>query len=987
MVILTVSFTISPVRAISSSSRSTGKALLKRALTALTSDSLTIRYDIANKTPIFIAGKTDAESSPLLQKTTIAAQNKARSRSYLSKISRALRIRRPAEELMITDKENPGSFTTAHFRIRQNFRGIPVLGAGATLHLHGDRAELVGRIFPTPSVSTVPPLSARQAVEQAVADLRAAEVVLHDFNTGEQAILGYNAPSAELVVYPAADGDRLAYQVLVRPNILDWWEYIVDAGTGEVLLKFNRTCDAGDATANARDLSGTERLIHSYQTDKYYQIDASRPMFDATQSRIPDELTGAIVTYDYRNRYPATSPFNLITSSDNTWDPKAVSAQYNSSIVYEYYRTVHNRNSIDGNGGSVLSFINVADMDGSGLDNAYWNGVGMYYGNGRRVFNPLVAALDVAGHEMTHGVVQATAALRYVGQSGALNESFADIFGCMIERENWKMGESVVRDGIYVSGAMRDLSDPHNGVSEGRDGWQPRTMKEYRTLPNTTAGDNGGVHVNNGIPNYAYYLFASAVGNDKAEQVYYLTLTEYLSASSQFADMRIASRLACEELYGKESPEAAALAAAFDSVGIFDNTQPFDHIADLPVNPGREYILLTAAPPAADGTTMYIADSAFGSLTAVSKRPVLFRPSVSDDGKKVLFVSEDKQLIALNLNGTVATETIIDTSKIWSRCAISRDGRRFAAVRDQSDTAIYIGSMDGGTARKFNLNGPADGASHAVTGAVISTALEWNFFGDNVIYDVYNSFPGPNGSVLQNWDIGFLRGWDPSAESFGDGEISKLFSNLGDGISVGNPTFSKNSPNIIAYECVDNLTYSTSVMTMNMENRKTVTTATTAFPGYPSYSKRDDKIAYSTINGRDTVISVVQLEDDKQTVVGSPSIAIRRMKWAIYFADGSRELTRSRQPVPLRREPATLPGVKILSSRNGLKAVITGAGNVGVRISVVRADGRIVHREILFAASKTVSYTWNTRGAIARGIYFIRMETPRGIVAKKFVLF
>lgn len=99
-----------------------------------------------------------------------------------------------------------------------------------------------------------------------------------------------------------------------------------------------------------------------------------------------------------------------------------------------------------------------------------------------------------------------------------------------------------------------------------------------------------------------------------------------------------------------------------------------------------------------------------------------------------------------------------------------------------------------------------------------------------------------------------------------------------DGISVGNPTFSKKSLNIIVYECVDNLTFITSVITMDMENRKTVIVTTTAFPGYQSYSKRDDKIAYSTIDGNDTVIPVVKLEDDKLPSDGNPSIAIRRMK-------------------------------------------------------------------------------------------------------------
>jgi len=978
---LIVSIHCFTVFALSGSSGSSGSRVIQKQAT----DSLTIHYDAGGKRPIYIGGTSSIPPSSSMAKSTVALQNKTRCRTYLSNVSHALRISRPAEELTIIDNKNDGSRETARFRIRQNFHGIPVLGAEATLQLHGDRAELIGRLIPTPEISTEPTLTAKQATDRALSDLRSSGIVVKNLSADEQMILDYSAPSVELIVFPDGTTDHLAYQVLLRPNMLDWWEYIVNAHTGEILLKFNRTCDAGDATANVRDLTGLERLIHTYQTDKYYLIDASRPMFNASQSQIPNRLTGAIVTYDYQNKYPATSSFNLITSSGNTWDPKAVSAQYNASVVYQYYLNVYKRNSIDGNGGSILSFINVAEADGGGMDNAYWNGRGMYYGNGRNVFTSLVSALDVAGHELTHGVVQATSDLRYLGQSGALNESFADIFGCMIERNNWKMGETIVRKGVYTSGAMRDLSDPHNGMTRGSEGWQPRTMDEYRKLPNTSAGDNGGVHVNNGIPNYAYYLFASAVGKEKAEQVYYLTLTSYLSPSSQFADMRIAVRLACEELYGKDSPEVIAVTAAFDSVGITDATQPFEHSADLAVNPGREKVLLTAAPPASDGTTMYIADSSFKSLTSISKRRVLFRPSISDDGKKILFVTEDKQLIALTLNGTSATETMIDSARIWSRCAISRDGRHFAAVHDAMDTAIYIGSMSGGSMKRFNLNGPVDGTSHAVTGAVISTALEWNFAGDNIVYDVFNSLAGPGGTKLENWDIGFLRGWDPTLESFGDGEVNKLFNNLGDGISVGNPTFSKNSPNIIAYECIDDLTSSIAVMTMNLENLKTVKAAATAFPGYPSYSKRDDKIAFSTIDGRDTVISVVNVKEDKQTPSGDPTVTIRKMKWAIYFADGSRGLTPTRQPVPLMTEPT---GLNVFFYKGGLRATFTGTGITSAHISIARADGKMVHRETVSAGGGGPLYfVWNAPHSVARGVYFVRVETSRGVMAKKFLLY
>jgi Zn-dependent metalloprotease len=978
------------VSALGGNFKVTNHSLKKQAAPLKPSDSLAIRYDSKGHVPIFISGKiTDDQSvSPTLKEADFIAHQQMRCHNFLSQISHVLKINNSEEELILNKNDQDTITEVTHFKISQRYRGIRVLGAEATVHLHSDHAEFVGRTVATPTVSLIPTVSKEQAVALATADLKKDGIVFMEFSPEEKVLLDYDKPVCDLIIAPFIETgttDCLAYQVLIRPDMLAWWEYIIDAKTGEIKLKFNRTNNAGDATANVRDLLGTQRLIHTYQTDKFYMIDASRPMFNASQSQIPNKLTGAIVTYDYLNKYPATSSFNLITSTNNTWDAKAVSAQYNASVAYEYYRTTHGRNSINGKGGSVLSFINVAEQNGAAMDNAYWNGRGMYYGNGSRVFNSLAAGLDVAGHELTHGVVEATAALRYIGQSGALNESFADIFGCMIERQNWKMGETVVKPGVYPSNAMRDLSNPHNGVSRGKQGWQPQSMQEYQNLPNTTAGDNGGVHVNNSIPNYAYYLFATEVGKEKAERVFYKTLTSYLSASSQFADLRIGTRLACEELYGKESTESKALAAAFDSVGVFDDTQPFDHAEDIPVNPGKEYVLLTAAPPANDGTTLYIADSSFGSLKGISKRKLEFRPSISDDGKTVLFVSSDKKLIALTLNGTSATEKVIDSIHTWSRCAISRDGQQYAAVREVNDTSIYVGKLRGGNLQRFSLNGPAN-SSQGVSGAVMSTALEWNFTGDDVIFDVFNSLSGPNGTQLTNYDIGFLRGWDPDSNSFGDGDISKLFNNLAEGISVGNPTFSKNSPNIIAYENIDDLTGSISVVTMNMENRKTVTIADVAFPGYPSYSKRDDKIAYSTIDGTDTVISVTKVKSDKQTVDGNSSIAIRKMKWAVYFAMGSRQLTSVSQKTPEGISCASKLGIEVLSCKNVLRTMISGASNSPVRISIARADGKIVHSDKIFISGQKVPYNWNGI-RLGTGVYFLRLQTPKTMTIKRIAFF
>ncbi|MCL4158875.1 UNVERIFIED_CONTAM: hypothetical protein GTU68_019114, partial [Idotea baltica] len=247
-----------------------------------------------------------------------------------------------------------------------------------------------------------------------------------------------------------------------------------------------------------------------------------------------------------------------ITSNDGTtWNPTAVSAHHNASICYDFYRTKFNRNSLNGKGGNIISVINITDEDGRGMDNAYWNGEFMGYGNGASGFKPLAGALDVAGHEMTHGVIENTARLEYRNQSGALNESFADIFGALIDRDDWTLGE-----------ALRSLENPNQG-GQNDPGYQPKNMSQYAYLRDTPSEDNGGVHINSGIPNHAFYLFATgtSMNKDKAEAVYYHALNNYMTRTSQFVDLRLAVIQSAKDLYG-EGQEAAAAAAAFDQVGI-----------------------------------------------------------------------------------------------------------------------------------------------------------------------------------------------------------------------------------------------------------------------------------------------------------------------------------------------------------------------------------------------------------------------------------
>jgi Zn-dependent metalloprotease len=202
----------------------------------------------------------------------------------------------------------------------------------------------------------------------------------------------------------------------------------------------------------------------------------------------------------------------------------------------------------------------------------------MVYGDGSgQLFQvgALTRALDVIGHELTHGVTQYTAGLDYSRQPGAMNESFSDVFGSLVKQyaagesasqADWLIGEGALVPG--VGGALRSMKAP--GTAWDGDN-QPSNMRDYVDLPddNDPANDNGGVHINSGIPNHAFYLAATAIGGnawEKAGRVWYVTLTERTQPSSQFADVAAATVDVAGELFS--DAEQSAIEGAWKEVGV-----------------------------------------------------------------------------------------------------------------------------------------------------------------------------------------------------------------------------------------------------------------------------------------------------------------------------------------------------------------------------------------------------------------------------------
>ncbi len=207
-------------------------------------------------------------------------------------------------------------------------------------------------------------------------------------------------------------------------------------------------------------------------------------------------------------------------------DPAVNEAFDHAGATYDFYSTLFKRNSLDDNGMTLVGTVHLAESDGAGgyvpLDNAFWDGKQMAYGDGDNlIFQRFTRSLDVVGHELTHGVQSFTSNLEYDGQSGALNEHLADVFGALIRQ--WKNGDTANRadwligKDVIVSAptrrAIRDMEHPGTAyVNDPYLGTDPQPGHMSKLY--TGASDNGGVHINSGIPNRAFVLAAKAMGGN-----------------------------------------------------------------------------------------------------------------------------------------------------------------------------------------------------------------------------------------------------------------------------------------------------------------------------------------------------------------------------------------------------------------------------------------------------------------------------------------
>jgi len=957
---------------------------------------LEINWDEDHGTPTFICVSAAAQQK-ILNKTAAAARAAHIAKTFIADHRALFRLENPEEELQIAE-EHVDRLGKQHVRFTQRLQGVPVWGKDLVAHVEADGRlyAINARYAPTPASLTLPAaqLTAAQALTIAQQHL-AQRTEITALSASKKKMLSYDGPQAAQYFWsaPASPQPRLIWHVEIRPNLQDDWYYFIDAASGEILEYYNNTRFDGPRTAAATDLNGKTQTVHSYQVgNTYIMVDASRPMWQQHQPDLINDPKGALVTLDLRNKdlNPQATLYHVV-SNDNTWpDAVAVSAHSNMGTVFSYYYNTHGRLAIDGKGSSMISIIH-RTLNGQPLDNASWNGATMSYGDGNVRFKPLAGALDVAGHEMTHGVVSHTVKLEYKFQSGALDESLADVFGMMVDREDWRMGEDIVKPGEYPSGALRDLSEPHNGGSRyGDRGWQPAHMNEFVNL--NIDSDNGGVHVNSGIPNRAAYLITNALGHERTEKIYYRVMeARYLNAQSNFVDMRLAAVQAATDLYGSQSAEVNAVKSAFDAVGIFDGAGAKPP-QDLPAVQGEQWIATVNADAA--NTSLFLVRPEINSqqdivqLTATQVYLKTANPvTVSDNGALVYFVDKETNIRVIRSDGL--GEEVITNLPGWRSIAVSPQGTKLAATRVEVDTTIYIFDLVNPAASfGLRLRTPATGQSDQMNTTVMADALDWSSDGQYLVYDAFNSVPQSGGKAREYWEVNLL--------DVANAVTVRLFPPQPDGISFANPSFAQNNDGYIVFDLLDYNANSDRIMVANLFTGEIVMIEDNGNSiGYPRFSTSDERLVYQRIENGAAMLRQVPLVGNRMGAAGPSEFHVNGGVLPLWFAIGSR-------PTKVEDHPTTLPAGFVLDQNfpnpfnpeTTIRYQLPFEGHV--TLAVYDLAGRLVVKlEQGVRSPGEHSLKWRGRDQngrmMASGVYLYRLQAagPEGqslAVTKKMTL-
>ncbi|MEE1832965.1 M4 family metallopeptidase [Streptomyces sp. SP17KL33] len=697
----------------------------------------------------------------------------AAARAHLAEQEDRYRIADPRRDL-----EPAGTFTTGDgheiVRLRQEHRGVPVLGGQYVVRMEQRDGERVvtgtsGKYFTglradTTASGVDDALAVERAVDAVLSDLRARDFTAYEENGGdggeeEGAEDGHplTGTSNGLVVLPSGTG-ILTRHITVRGESPVGGEPVlrevyIDAAAGYPVLQYSgiKTFGTPGAVAEGNAAGRVDTAGRAAAAGSGVTLDGRTVGLEVTLDEIRgahvlrdtsrvDEETGRPVlsTWDARGRqvtdvagvWPADLGEFASPGPDfgaEATEAGAVDAHWAAGQVFDWFKSKQGRHSLDGRGMSVDSLVGVTNY-GQPYVNAFWDGTKMVYGTGDAEYRPLSAGLDVVGHEMTHGVVDHSADLVYAGQSGALNEAFADYFGNAIETDVYGdsmddpdaglLGERLCRTKAPSECALRDLND-------GRT-----TAKSFLGVGFGT--DSGGVHLNSTIFSGALWDIREDLGAALSDRVVYKALTEYLTPLDGFTQGRDAVVAAAGAL-GVEGQDLNAVRRAFNAHGIVANwelalgvdSDPLlerVNTTDSRLGAGGDWWVASSSNEA--GTEAY---SVWAGRTDGSGRLRLMSPN---DGRYHVDPATDGKTVVWAAYGSGPVEVLArpiaggPVRKLWSGRGVGHSidvegdtvafehhnhgGRRGVTYLSLKDPAAKV-SVGGGTYRRASFPSLSDG--------------------------------------------------------------------------------------------------------------------------------------------------------------------------------------------------------------------------------------------------------------------------------------
>ncbi len=521
------------------------------------------------------------------------------------------------------ERSGKGSDAYTHMRYQQYFGRFKVEAAQVVLHLKNNQCiSLNGKYFPQLDIDTSVEISGAEAIRKALAlysdavfmwEIPSEEALLRKASSGRK---NSYYPRPELMIISINDSCRnsdfrMAYKMDIytyAPHSRKW--IYIDAKTGELLDSEEQLCDVDVKGLAHTKYSGIKNITcDSIAADTFILSESGRGLGIQT---IDVRIIGLDSSRDFTDH-------DNVWNNVNAWkDEVATDAHWGAEMTYDYFKEIHQRNSYDDSDGFILSKVHV----GTNFVNAFWSGDIMHYGDGDGVKYTPLTSIEICGHELSHGVTQYSAGLRYRNESGALNESFSDIFGKCIEYyANPEDFDWLIAGKISLQNKpFRDMSFP---PKQNHPKFYAGNFYYNGTL------DNGGVHINSGVQNYWFYLLCTggsgyregdslpytvdSIGMEKAAKIAYYSLNNYLIRESEYIEAAYLSLDAAAQIYGENSNEYKQVQKAWFAVGVFGpfdlgiNTSSHNKSWSLYPNPGNSSLTIQN-PLVYDITTIEITD-------------------------------------------------------------------------------------------------------------------------------------------------------------------------------------------------------------------------------------------------------------------------------------------------------------------------------------------------------------------------------------------